>query len=203
LPKAALEDANLLQKFPDKMKLLRAFMFAWNPHEISNTMYVKPDGFTVYRKPIAQCTDAVRGKRGVIQGVHAFEFIWHSPFGTAAVVGFSTAHERLHCQGYESLLGHTDQSWGWNLVDKELLHKNNYRSYPANNVHNTCFLQKPSVRITLILDCERKMAGFEHEDEFLGIAFKNLPSVPLYPTVAAVYGHSEISMYYMGPAELG
>ena len=47
------------------------------------------------------------------------------------------------------------------------------------------------------------MAGFEHEDEFLGIAFKNLPSVPLYPTVAAVYGHSEISMYYMGPAELG
>lgn len=106
-----------------------------------STMYVKPDCFTVYRKPIAQCTDAVRGKRPVTSGVHAFDFIWHSPFGTAAVVGFGTINERLTCPGYESLIGKTDQSWGWNLVDHQLLHKNNYRPYPANtNMQNTVCL---------------------------------------------------------------
>lgn len=28
----------------------------------------------------------------------------------------------MQCQGYVALLGSDDQSWGWNLVDNNLLH---------------------------------------------------------------------------------
>lgn len=35
LPRAALEDTELLEIFPDKIALLRAFIYSWNPEDIS------------------------------------------------------------------------------------------------------------------------------------------------------------------------
>lgn len=33
----------------------------------------------------------------------------------------------------------------------------------------------------------------------VGVAFRGLPDTPLYPSVSAVYGNTEISMVYLGP----
>ncbi|PIO70180.1 hypothetical protein TELCIR_07974, partial [Teladorsagia circumcincta] len=54
--------------------------------------YVRANGFTVHRQPVAQSTDGIRGKIGVSQGVHAFDITWEGPLGTVAVVGVATRH---------------------------------------------------------------------------------------------------------------
>lgn len=86
------------------------------------------------RNPVAQSTDACRGKIGFHQGRHAWEVIWEGPLGTVAVVGISTKEAQLQCQGYVGLLGSDDQSWGWNLVDNHLLHNGDTQGhYPLLN----------------------------------------------------------------------
>lgn len=43
--------------------------------------------------------------------------------------------------------------------------------------------------------------AFATDDEYLGVAFRNLKGKTLYPIVAAVWGHCEISMRYLGSLE--
>ena len=54
-------------------------------------------------------------------------------------------------------------------------------------------------RIRVILDCDDNTLAFERNYEFLGVAFRGLPEKLLYPSVSAVYGHTEVSMVYLGP----
>ena len=45
---------------------------------------------------------------------------------------------------------------------------------------------------------------FELNGDYLGEAFTDLPTdKPLYPSVSAVYGNSEISLIYMGKPIVG
>ena len=45
---------------------------------------------------------------------------------------------------------------------------------------------------------------FEFDSVYLGVAFTDLPTDrPLYPTISAVYGNSEISLIYMGKPIVG
>lgn len=74
------------------------------------------------RNPVAQSTDACRGKIGFRHGRHAWEIIWDGPLGTVAVIGIATIKASLLCYGYAALLGSDEHSWGWNLVDNRLLH---------------------------------------------------------------------------------
>lgn len=49
-------------------------------------------------------------------------------------MGISTKDASLQCQGYVGLLGSDDQSWGWNLVDNNLLHNGDAQgNYPLLN----------------------------------------------------------------------
>ncbi|KAI8494557.1 F-box/SPRY domain-containing protein 1 [Branchiostoma belcheri] len=50
-----------------------AFCHAWNPQDCSRNIYIKPNGFTLHRNPVAQSTDGVRGKIGFNSGRHAWE----------------------------------------------------------------------------------------------------------------------------------
>ncbi|OZC11466.1 ribosomal protein L3 [Onchocerca flexuosa] len=131
IPDEALNDLCLLSETPSFKDKLRAFCYAWNPNDSSKNNYLRTNGFTVHRNPVAQSTDSVRGKIGVNSGIHAWEFMWEGPLGTVACIGLATKHAALHCQGYVALLGSDDQSWGWNLVDNQLLHNNvQICSYP-------------------------------------------------------------------------
>lgn len=51
-----------------------------------------------------------------------------------AVIGIATKRAAMQCQGYVALLGSDDQSWGWNLVDNNLLHNGEVNgSFPQCN----------------------------------------------------------------------
>ena len=126
--------SDLLCSVPTYKAKLRAFCHAWNPADSSRNIYIKPNGFTLHRNPVAQSTDASRGKRGFCHGRHAWEVVWEGPLGTVAVVGVATSEASLQCHGYLPLLGSDSHSWGWNLVDNHLLHNGDAQgSYPRLN----------------------------------------------------------------------
>ncbi|CAB3402951.1 unnamed protein product [Caenorhabditis bovis] len=201
VPAAALSDPFLLAELTSAKKKLRAWCFAWNDSDISRNNYIRTNGFTVHRQPVAQSTDGVRGKRGVSTGVHAFDITWEGPLGTVAVVGFATRHAALHCVGYIALLGSDEQSWGWNLVDNVLMHNSEQLGiYPRINNPPK---YEVGEKIRMIIDCDKHVAFFERNSEFLGIAFNHLPPVKLFPAVCAVYGNTEVSMVYMGSPVMG
>ncbi|KAI4490417.1 hypothetical protein M0802_010688 [Mischocyttarus mexicanus] len=164
--------SELLSSIPTYKAKLRAYYHAWNPNDCSRNVYIKSNGFTLHRNPVAQSTDACRGKIGFRHGRHAWEVIWEGPLGTVAVVGIATKEASLLCHGYVALLGSDEHSWGWNLIGE---------------------------KIRVILDCDDNTLSFEKNYEFLGVAFRGLPDKRLYPSVSAVYGNSEISMVYIGP----
>ncbi|XP_065369339.1 F-box/SPRY domain-containing protein 1 [Calliphora vicina] len=196
LPEEALK-SDLLSSVPTYKMKLRAFYHAWNPNDCSRNVYIKPNGFTLHRNPVAQSTDAARGKIGFRQGRHTWEVIWEGPLGTVAVVGISTKEAALQCHGYVALLGSDAQSWGWNLVENHLLHNGDVQgSYP---LLNNAPKYQVGERIRVILDCDDNTLSFEKNYEFLGVAFRGLPDKKLYPTVSAVYGNTEVSMVYLGP----
>ena len=136
--------SDVLSSVPTYKAKLRAFYHAWNPNDCSRNIYVKNNGFTLHRNPVAQSTDGARGKMGFKQGRHCWEVWWEGPLGTVAVIGIATKAAPLQCHGYVALLGSDDQSWGWNLVDNHLLHNgdsqgnfpqlNNAPKYQACNV---------------------------------------------------------------------
>ncbi|XP_032081689.1 F-box/SPRY domain-containing protein 1 isoform X2 [Thamnophis elegans] len=169
--------------------LVRAIQHAFSTNDCSRNVYIKKNGFTLHRNPIAQSTDGARTKIGFSEGRHAWEVWWEGPLGTVAVIGIATKRAPMQCQGYVALLGSDDQSWGWNLVDNNLLHNGEVNgSFPqCNNAPK----YQIGERIRVILDMEDKTLAFERGYEFLGVAFRGLPKTCLYPAVSAVYGNTE------------
>lgn len=196
--------SDLLSALPTYKSKLRAFYHSWNPNDCSRNVYIKPNGFTLHRNPVAQSTDGSRGKIGFREGRHAWEVMWEGPLGTVAVVGVATNTSSIQCSGYVALLGKCtfiftrsptmiqlqwncllanfdsitisfqlgadEQSWGWNLVDNNLLHNGDTQgTYP---LLNNAPKYQVGERIRVILDCDDKTLSFEKNYEFLGIAFK-------------------------------
>ncbi|CAI5673735.1 unnamed protein product [Oreochromis niloticus] len=180
----------------DENSELKAFQHALSSHDCSRNVYVKKNGFTLHRNPIAQSTDGARGKIGFSEGRHAWEIWWEGPLGTVAVIGIATKRAQMQCQGYVALLGSDDQSWGWNLVDNNLLHNGEVNgNFPqCNNAPK----YQIGERIRVILDMDDKTLAFERGFEFLGVAFRGLPKTCLFPAVSAVYGNTEVTMVYLG-----
>ncbi|ESO02486.1 hypothetical protein HELRODRAFT_65080 [Helobdella robusta] len=189
-------NSDLLSHIPSYKNKLRAFYYAWNPNDCSRNIYIKSNGFTLHRNPVAQSTDGARSKLGFKNGRHCWEVWWEGPLGTVAVVGIATKAAAMQSQGYLPLLGNDTESWGWNLVDNHLLHNGDAQgNYPVITTPPT---YQVGEKIRIILDCDDNTLAFEKNYEFLGIAFKNLPDVKLYPAVSAVYGNTEVSMVYLG-----
>ncbi len=127
-------NGELLSLVPTYKGKLRAFYHSFNPGDCSRNVYIKQNGFTLHRNPVAQSTDGARGRRGFQSGRHAWEVWWEGPLGTVAVVGLATKNAPMHCQGYVALLGSNDQSWGWNLVDNYLIHNGDHQgNFPQCN----------------------------------------------------------------------
>ncbi|XP_028586772.2 F-box/SPRY domain-containing protein 1 [Podarcis muralis] len=187
---------DILCNVPTYKGKVRAFQHAFSTNDCSRNVYIKKNGFTLHRNPIAQSTDGARTKIGFSEGRHAWEVWWEGPLGTVAVIGIATKRAPMQCQGYVALLGSDDQSWGWNLVDNNLLHNGEVNgSFPqCNNAPK----YQIGERIRVILDMEDKTLAFERGYEFLGVAFRGLPKTCLYPAVSAVYGNTEVTLVYLG-----
>lgn len=81
IPESGLNDGELFSKSMSYKNRLRAFRFAFNPQDSSRHTFIRTNGFTVHRQPIAQSTDGIRGKIGVTSGVHSFQIAWKGPLG--------------------------------------------------------------------------------------------------------------------------
>ena len=57
-----------------------------------------------------------------------------------------------------------------------------------------------SIGVTLNMDDQT--LAFDLDGNNLGIAFRNLPKVKLYPAISAVYGNTEVSLVYGSPLNI-
>jgi F-box protein 45 len=194
---ASLIKSDILSSVPTAKAKVRALAHTWNPDDCSRNIYVKTNGFTLHRNPVAQSTDAARGLIGFKSGRHCWEIWWDGPLGTVSVIGIATKEQSLQSSGYVPLIGSSSHSWGWNLVDNQLLFDGDvHGSYP---LMNNAPKYTTGERIRVILDCDRHTLSFEKNYEFLGVAFIGLPAkTMLFPAVSAVYGNTEVSMVYTG-----
>ena len=114
--------------------------------------------------------------------------------GTHAVIGVATRDAPLHAVGYQSLVGNSDQSWGWDLGRLKAFHNNVQvgEHFPAglSGAHGWTV---PDTFI-MVLDMERGNLGFCVRDQWLGWAVTGLKaSAPLFPIASTVWGHCEVS----------
>ena len=153
VPESFLSD-KLVQQLESPKSKLMAYLCAWSDSDRSNNIEIKSNMLTLHRKPVAQSTDAIRGKRGFSHGQHYWTIIWHGPsFGSNAVVGIATKKSPLHGEGYYSLLGSDSESWGWDLSKKWLQHGgeklDNYPRVGANEVS----ISSPPLVACVVLLC--------------------------------------------------
>ena len=112
----------LVQNLSPKSKFM-AYLCTWSEEDHSKNIDIKSNKLTLHRRPIAQSTDAIRGKRGFTRGQHYWLVVWHGPsFGSNAVVGIATKSCQLQGEGYYSLLGSDSNSWGWDLSKRQRQH---------------------------------------------------------------------------------
>lgn len=179
---------------------------AWNADDRSLNIFVKvsdndDDKMTFHRHPVAQSTDCIRGKVGYTRGLHVWEILWSTrQRGTHAVVGVATQDAPLHSQGYQSLVGSNEQSWGWDLGRNKLYHNakqgNSGTTYPSLLNNDETFVVPD--KFYVVLDMDEGTLAFVVDGQYLGVAFRGLKGKKLYPIVSAVWGHCEITIRYIG-----
>jgi len=190
----------------------------WNPDDSSTNMkVVDTNKLVCKRDPVAQSSDCIRCKVGYHQGIHLFEIKWPTKErGTHASVGVSTIEAPIHKEGYHSLVGDNEHSWGWELMKRIAYHKaenarENDAEYPSKEFQKSFakldFNQETVVTIPetfrMVLNMEEGTLGFMLENTYLGHAFHGLRGKRLFPMVSAVWGHCEITLRYLGGIDAG
>lgn len=173
---------------------------SWNNDDRSLNIFVKDDNKLVFhRHPVAQSTDAIRGRVGYTRGLHVWEISWAMrQRGTHAVVGVATSDAPLHSVGYTALVGSNAESWGWDLCRSKLYHDGKNlpgKSYPAFLEPDDTFIIPDSLLV--VLDMDEGTLGYIVDGHYLGVAFRGLKGRKLYPVVSAVWGHCEIRIRYI------
>lgn len=89
---------------------------AFNAEDASPHIHLLEDNVTMHRLPVAQSTDAIRGKIGFENGLHVWKIHWPvRQRGTNAVIGVATMAHPLHGLGYVSLVGSDETGFGWDI----------------------------------------------------------------------------------------
>jgi len=180
---------------------------SWNINDRSfNVVLKQDDPLTMRRHPVAQSTDCIRGKVGYNSGLHLWEVTWPiRQRGTHAVVGVATREAVLHCVGYQSLVGNTDHSWGWDLGRKKAYHNsaaNGGTNYPPSITHHHQWTVPD--RFFMVLDMDSGNLGFAFGDQFLGWSHTGIKTGErVFPIVSTVWGHCEVKLAYRGGLEGG
>ena len=180
---------------------------SWNTNDRSFNIVLKEDDSLIMRRhPVAQSTDCIRGKMGYSLGIHLWEVSWPvRQRGSHAVVGVATREAVLHSEGYQSLVGNTEHSWGWDLGRKKACHNsraNEGTNYPPTIIHHREWTVPDT--FNMVLDMDSGNLGFVVGDQFLGWSHTSVKSGErVYPIVSTVWGHSEIKLMYLGGLEGG
>ena len=107
--------------------------------------------YTMYEKYLY-----ILGKKGYRGGRHVWEIIWErDERGSHAVVGVATPKAPLQALGFVPLVGMSEQSWGWDLVTKKLMHGGkDLGTYP---VQIPGFVVPDNIHV--VLDMDEKTLG--------------------------------------------
>ena len=172
----------------------------WNPDDKSANVFVTNNDLTVHRHPVAQSTDAIRGKVGYSKGLHCWEIRWSTrQRGTHAMIGVCTTEAPLTCAGYRSLIGQNAESWGWDVGRNKLVHGSKSWSemsmYPNFLESDENFVVPEKVLVAL--DMDEGTLSFIADGQYLGVAFTGLEGKTLYPTISCVWGHCEVGIRYI------
>ena len=121
---------------------------------------------------------SIRGKVGYTSGLHLWEVTWPvRQRGTHAVIGVATREAVLHNVGYQSLVGNTVHSWGWDLGRKKAFHDcsgvDGGTFYPASQQPGAAPWHVPDI-FNMVLDMDVGRLGFVVGNQFLGWAHTNL-----------------------------
>jgi len=180
---------------------------AWNTNDRSFNIVLKEDDpLTMRRHPVAQSTDCIRGKFGYSSGLHLWEVTWPvRQRGTHAVVGVATREAVLHSVGYQSLVGNTEFSWGWDLGRKKAYYDsraNEGTNYPPTITHHHQWTVPDT--FNMVLDMDTGKMGFVVGNQFLGWSHTSVKTGQrVYPIVSTVWGHCEVKLRYVGGLECG
>jgi SPRY domain-containing SOCS box protein 1/4 len=188
---------------------------SWNTNDRSlNVVLKEDDPLTMRRHPVAQSTDCIRGKTGYSSGIHLWSVSWPlRQRGTHAVVGVATREAVLHSVGYQSLVGNTEHSWGWDLGRKKAYH--NSSGDDGINYPSTSIGTKQSINVyerqwtvpdtfNMVLDMDSGKLGFVVGDQFLGWSHCDIKSgTVVFPIVNTVWGHCEVKLRYLGGLQRG
>jgi SPRY domain-containing SOCS box protein 1/4 len=200
--------ARLGEAIPQRMRALLdcppvplevAAEHGWNPEDRSFNVELKEEDVLVMRRrPVAQSTDCIRSKTGYSSGLHLFEITWPvRQRGTHAVVGVATLASPLHAGGYQSLVGSSGESWGWDLGRKKAFHGGEAVPFPPSISHHHQWTVPDTFH--MVLDMDRGCLSFLASGELLGASHTGLPrGQDLYPVVSTVWGHCEVKLKYLG-----
>ena len=178
----------------------------WNKDDKSPNLFVKEENnLTVYRHPVVQSTDGIRGRVGYSRGFHCWKIKWDTKKrGTHAVLGICTAEAPLTHKKYCSLIGMNNESWGWDITQSKLFHgedsiKRNNKDYPRVSKTFKSFAIPET--IFLLLDMDEGILSFVVNGYYLGVAFTGLKGKTLYPAISCVWGNCEIEIRYINGLE--
>lgn len=205
-----VETDEKLNQMPEKLKSLSHLptasklaqrRHAWNPWDSSLNIYVKVDDpLTCHRLNSRKTTDCIRGKVGFAKGLHTWSISWKKEHrGSNAVVGVATLEAPLEADGYVSLVGQNEHSWGWDLGRNKALHNCRDASaglrYPAFSKPGELY-DVPET-LTVVLDMDEGTLAFVAEGRYLGVAFDGLKGKRLYPIVSTVFCHCDVRLEYV------
>ncbi|XP_043935536.1 SPRY domain-containing SOCS box protein 2 [Protopterus annectens] len=173
---------------------------SWNAKDCSENITVKDEGLAFRRQPVAKSTDCVRGRVGYTHGLHAWEITWpKEQRGTHAVVGVATSEAPLHVDCYTALVGSNSESWGWDIVQKELHHESKVQPtvpYPQSWGAPDSGVVPDTLLV--VLDMDDGTLGYVISGKYMGVAFHGLKGKTLYPIISAVWGQCEVRIRYVG-----
>ena len=114
--------------------------------------------------------------------------------------------------GYQSLVGNTEHSWGWDLGRKKSYHNSsvddgiNYPSASGTQQSINVYERQWTVpdTFTMVLDMDSGKLGFVVGDQFLGWSHCDVKSGKVvFPIVNTVWGHCEVQLRYLGGLQRG
>lgn len=167
----------------------------WSNYARSPNISVKMQSRVCERNHQYKTTDCIRGKQGYSEGVHVWNILWDSSkHGSHPVIGVGTQAAPLTGIGYRNVVGSDSDSFGWNLKQQQIIHRNVRSNYPVDY-----YLNEVLCKIMVILDLEDGTLAFACNGKYLGVAFDQLDSVhsPLYPMVNLVYGGCQVKIEYL------
>lgn len=143
-----------------------------------------------------QRTEIAMTDTGFSKGIHILDIEWPTfRRGSHPVIGVALAGTPDHGIGNTNLLGSTESSWGWDIINNKLLHNGQtIGNYPKDESNSTFAAPKT---ISCIIDMNAGTVGFRINGKYLGDAFSGLKHKTVFLAVSVTCIGARIAVKYI------